>query len=455
MSRLVWPGEPYPPGATWDGKGVNFALFADNATRVEVCLFDEATGKREAERIKLYEKSDQIWHAYIPDLHPGQLYGYRVYGPYEPAAGHRYNPNKLVIAPYAKAIASTVELDDSLFGYDLKTGDDLAMSATDNAPYIPKCIVVDQSFDWENDRHPKIPYHNTLIYETHVKGFTHLHPAIHQEPVISQVKLIAEPWDIGEGGYQVGKFPPGWAEWNGKYRDCIRDFWRGADSMLAEFAERFTGSSDLYKEDDGTVNKLRGQQLRNFIATLFLSQGVPMLVAGDELARTQLGNNNTYCQDNNISWIDWQKADIGLQEFTKAVIRLRKAHPVFCRRKWFKGVPIKGTDLEDINWFLPEGKQMEDSNWSTGYAKSLAVWLNGKGLRTVDAQGQKIVDDSFYVIFNSHYETIEYKLPAEKYGCSWSKMLDTNTENTENNRYMPDSTIRVSGRSVVVLQCPK
>jgi len=704
MSRFIWPGDPYPLGSTWDGRGVNFALFADNATRVELCLFDVPNGAIEKEKIKLYEKTHQIWHAYLPDIQPGQLYGYRVHGPYAPAEGHRYNPQKLLIDPYAKAIASTVEWDDSLFGYDLTIGDDLIMSSTDSAPIAPKSIVVDQRFDWENDALPKIPYHNTIIYEAHVKGFTHLHPGIpeairgtyaaiahpvtigylkelgittlelmpvhhfvtdrhlterglgnywgyntigffapdirysrpasaggqvrefkqmvkelhsagievildvvynhtaegnhmgpmlsfrgidnanyyrvtgdkryyndytgtgntlnallpnvlmlimdslrywvtemhvdgfrfdlastlarqlhlvdrlsgffdiiHQDPIISQVKLIAEPWDIGEGGYQVGKFPPGWTEWNGKYRDCIRDFWRGADSTLAEFAERFTGSSDLYKDDnrrptasinfitahdgftlkdlvsyndkhneangegnqdgesqnrswncgaegpteDEGIKSLRGQQLRNFIATLFLSQGVPMLVAGDELAKTQLGNNNAYCQDNNISWIDWEKADNGLQEYTKYVIRLRKEHPVFCRRKWFKGMPIKGTDLEDIGWFLPEGRQMEESDWSAGYAKSLAIWLNGKGLRTVDAQGQKIIDDSFYVIFNSHFEAIDYKLPGEKYGRSWSKVLDTTSACPEQNNYKPESTIRVKGRSVVVLQCPK
>jgi glycogen operon protein len=704
MSRLLWPGSPYPLGATWDGNGVNFALFADNATSVELCLFDSALGEQEKIKIKLYEKSHQIWHGYIPGLKPGQLYGYRVHGPYEPANGHRYNPQKLVIDPYAKAIASTVEWDDSLFGYDLLSGDDLSMSTTDSAAFTPKSVVIDQNYNWEDDRSPKIPYHSTIIYEMHVKGFTLLHPdipedirgtyaaishpvtiaylkelgittvelmpvhhfitdrhlkekgltnywgyntigffapdirysrvtrpgdqvdefkdmvkalhragievildvvynhtgegshmgptlsfrgidnanyyrvtddkryyndytgtgntlnallpnvlmlimdslrywvtemhvdgfrfdlastlarqlhlvdrlsgffdIIYQDPVISQVKLIAEPWDIGEGGYQVGKFPPGWAEWNGKYRDCIRDFWRGADSMLAEFAERFTGSSDLYKDDnrrptasinfitahdgftlkdlvsynekhneangednqdgeshnrswncgaegptdDEAINNLRKQQMRNFIATLFLSQGVPMLVAGDELAKTQQGNNNAYCQDNGISWVNWEQADKSILEFTQHVIKLRKEHFVFCRRKWFKGQPIKGTDLEDINWFLPEGRQMEESHWSTDYAKSLAIWLNGKGLRTVDRHGQKVIDDSFYVIFNSHYESIDYKLPGSKYGCSWTKVLDTASGNGEQLEYRPESIVNVCGRSVVVLQCPK
>lgn len=703
MSRLLWPGNPYPLGATWDGQGVNFSLFADNATGVELCLFDHPDSQAETERIRFHEKSHQIWHGYLPDLKPGQLYGYRVHGPYDPANGHRYNPNKLLIDPYAKALGSTINWDDSLFGYDLQSGDDLKMSETDSAAFIPKSIVVDQNYDWGNDKPPKIPYHNTIIYEAHVKGFTYLHPGlpedirgtyagiahpviinylkelgittlelmpvhhfiadrhlkergltnywgyntigffapdirycqsseaggqvkefknmvkelhkagievildvvynhtgegnhmgptlslrgvdnanyyrvaddrrfyfdytgtgntlnarlpnvlmlimdslrywvtemhvdgfrfdlastlarhlhlvdrlsgffdiIHQDPVISQVKLIAEPWDIGEGGYQVGKFPPGWAEWNGKYRDCIRDFWRGADSMLAEFAERFTGSSDLYKDDnrrptasinfitahdgftlhdlvsynekhndangennndgepnnrswncgaegptdDENIKKLRRQQLRNFIATLFLSQGVPMLVAGDEIAKTQQGNNNAYCQDNRISWIDWENGDQELLTFARQVIRLRKEHPVFCRRRWFKGRPIKGTNLEDINWFLPEGQQMQDSHWATDFAKSLAVWLNGKGLRAVGERGEQIVDDNFYIIFNGHYENLEFKLPPGKYGLRWQKVLDTASQPREQRDYDPESTITLSSRSVVVLQCP-
>ncbi len=703
MSRLVWPGEPYPLGATWDGQGVNFALFADNATGVELCLFNSPNGETETERIVLREKSHQIWHGYVPGMQPGQLYGYRVYGPYDPANGHRYNPNKVVIDPYAKAIASTIEWDDSLFGYDLSSGDDLKMSDTDSAPFVPKSVVINPNFDWKDDHCPKIPYHKTIIYEAHVKGFTHLHPGlpeeirgtyagiahpitigylkelgittielmpvhhfitdrhllekgltnywgyntigyfapdirysraseaggqvqefknmvkqlhkagievildvvynhtgegnhmgptlsfrgidnanyyrvtedkryyndytgtgntlnailpnvlmlimdslrywvlemhvdgfrfdlastlarqlhlvdrlsgffdiIHQDPVISQVKLIAEPWDIGEGGYQVGKFPPGWAEWNGRYRDCIRDFWRGADSMLAEFAERFTGSSDLYQDDnrrptasinfitahdgftlhdlvsynekhneangennqdgeshnrswncgvegpteDQAIKRLRRQQQKNFIATLFLSQGVPMLSGGDELAKTQRGNNNAYCQDNDLSWINWEKADQDLLQFTRGIIRLRKQHPVFCRRKWFKGVPIKETNVEDIAWYLPEGGQMQDSHWAADYAKSLAIWLNGKALREVDEHAGKIVDNNFYIIFNGHYEKLDFKLPPAKYGCCWAKVLDTSTDAKEDTKYEAESNLTVGGRSIVLLQCP-
>jgi isoamylase len=702
MGNNIWPGNPYPLGATWDGHGVNFALFADNADGVELCLFNAASGEREFQRYKLYEKTHQIWHAYIPEISPGQLYGYRVYGPYEPSKGHRFNPNKLVIDPYAKAIASTVDWHDSLFGYDVQTGDDLSFSESDSSAYAPKSVVIDPGFDWENDKAPNIAYHNTVIYETHVKGFTRQHPdipedmrgtysalahpvtigylkelgittlelmpvhhfitdrhlqekglsnywgyntigffapdirysrsgspgdqvnefkdmvkklhkdgievildvvynhtgegnhmgptlsfrgidnanyyrltedpryyndytgtgntlnarlpnvlmlimdslrywilemhvdgfrfdlasslarelhevarlsaffdIIHQDPVISQVKLIAEPWDVGEGGYQVGKFPAGWAEWNGKYRDCIRDYWRGADSMLAEFAERFTGSSDLYKDDnrrptasiniitahdgftltdlvsynekhneangeqnnDGESHNrswncgaegftdnpdiiaLRNQQRRNFIASLFLSQGVPMLVAGDEIGKTQHGNNNAYCQDNELSWIDWQQADNSLLAFTRKLIQLRKAHPVFCRRRWFKGQPIKGSGPEDIAWFLPDGCEMTDTHWANDFAKSLAVFLSGRGLRTVDEYGAPIVDDSFYIIFNAHAEKLDYKLPGSKYGNKWIKILDTSLANPEENCYQPDLVICVNGRSIVLLTC--
>jgi isoamylase len=704
METLLWPGNPYPLGATWDGKGVNFALFAENATGVELCLFDKAKGEREAERIRLYEHSHQIWHGYIPGLKPGQLYGFRVYGPYAPKEGHRYNSNKLLIDPYAKAIAGIIEWDDSLFGYDLPTGDDERSSDTDSGPLAVKSIVIDPNFDWENDRQPKVPYHDTIIYEAHIKGFTARHPdipeemrgtyagiahpvtiaylkglgittlelmpvhyfisdrhltekglsnywgyntigffapdnryshsretggqvnefknmvrqlhkagievildvvynhtgegnhmgptlsfrgvdnsnyyrltedkkyyndytgtgntlnarlpnvlrlimdslrywvldmhvdgfrfdlastlarqlhqvdrlsaffeIIYQDPVMSQVKLIAEPWDVGEGGYQVGKFPPGWAEWNGRYRDCIRDYWRGADSMLAEFAERFTGSSDLYKDDnrsptasinfitahdgftlkdlvsynekhneangeenkDGESNNrswncgaegptedpaivaLRRQQMRNFIATLFLSQGVPMLVSGDEMGKTQQGNNNAYCQDNGLSWIDWNGVDEALLKFTREVIHLRKTHPVFCRRKWFKGLPVQDSALEDISWFLPDGGKMEELHWEKDFAKSLAIFLNGKGLRTVGEHAEQIVDDSFYLIFNAGGDRLDFKLPDHRYGSAWIRVMDTSVDDPEKTGFLPEVTVSVNGRSVVLLQCER
>ena len=709
INKLVYPGVPYPLGATWDGEGVNFALYAENATGVELCLFEGKHATRESERIKLKERSHHIWHCYLPEARPGQLYGYRVHGPYEPRQGHRFNANKLLIDPYAKAISGVIHWHDSLFGYQLGHPDgDLSFSNTDSAPYIPKSVVVDQSFDWEGDTPLKIPYHKTIIYETHIKGFTFLHAdipeeirgtyaaishpvtikylkelgitaielmpvhhfindrilldkglsnywgynsigffapdvryvasgtmgeqvvefknmvkelhkagievildvvynhtgegnhlgptlsfrgidnaeyyrltqdkryymdytgtgntlnamvpnvlrlimdslrywilemhvdgfrfdlastlarelhevdrlgsffdIIHQDPVISQVKLIAEPWDIGEGGYQVGKFPPGWAEWNGKYRDCIRDYWRGADSMLAEFALRLTGSPDLYfkeyrhpfasinfvtahdgftlndlvsynekhnqangednrdgedhnrswncgaegETNDPEINRLRDRQKRNILATLFLSQGVPMLVAGDEIGRTQKGNNNPYCQDNEISWINWAQKDSSLLLFTQKLIHFYKEHPAFSRRRWFKGRPIKGIGVEDIAWFLPDSSEMTEENWTNDFAKSLAVYLNGRGLRATGSKGEMILDDNFYLIFNAYNAPILYKLPVKRIGSDWVKVLDTAADFLDEEGTTLDDeasgSIMISGHAVVVLKQPK
>jgi isoamylase len=707
MDITVQPGSPFPLGATWDGRGVNFALYAENATGVELCLFDSKEQQNESTRIKVDERTHHVWHIYIPELKPGQQYGYRVYGRYEPGHGHRFNPNKFLIDPYAKAISDTVHWQDSLFGYEVgHTDADLSFSGQDSVPFMPRCVVIDPSFDWGEDKLPKIPYHKTIIYELHVKGFTKLHPGIpenirgtysslahpviinylkdlginavelmpihyfitdrqleergktnywgyntigffapdvryasnghfgeqvfefknmvkelhkagievildvvynhtgegsqlgptlsfrgidnasyyrlthdrryymdytgtgntlnanlpnvlrlimdslrywilemhvdgfrfdlaatlarelhevdrlssffdiiHQDPVISQVKLIAEPWDIGEGGYMVGNFPPGWAEWNGKYRDCMRDYWRGANSMLSEFAERLTGSSDLYRNDyrnptasinfitahdgftlndlvsynekhneangennndgeshnrswncgaegptdDAGILSLRNRQKRNFLTTLFLSQGVPMLLAGDELGRTQHGNNNPYCQDNEISWIDWQNADKELLEFTKKLISGYKNHNVFSRRDWFKGQPIKGRGLTDIAWFSPDGKKMSEENWKLDFAKCLGVYLNGRGIHSLDYDGKPIVDDSFYLIFNAHNEAVEYKLPTRRYGDHWLKVLDTNTNYVADEggvKYRAGTKINVEGFSVVLLKQP-
>ena len=704
MNIKRYPGSSFPLGATWDGKGVNFALYAENAVNVELCLYKSVKDGKAAEQVKMLERTHHIWHVYIPGLKPGQLYGYRVHGPFEPENGHRFNPNKLLIDPYAKAIAGTVEWHDALFGYKLgHEEEDLSFSEEDSAPYLPKCVVIDPSFDWEGDKPPKIPYHQSIIYETHVKGLTQLHPdipeeirgtyaalahpviikylkelgitavelmpvhhfvtdrylrdkdltnywgyntigyfapdvrysssgvlgeqiaefknmvkalhkagievildvvynhtaegnhmgptlsfrgidnasyyrlvedskryymdytgtgntlnammpsvlrlimdslrywitemhvdgfrfdlastlarelhevdqlgsffdIIHQDPIISQVKLIAEPWDVGEGGYQVGNFPVGWAEWNGKYRDCIRDYWRGEGSMLGEFAERFTGSSDLYKDDyrnptasinfvtahdgftlhdlvsynekhneengennndgeshnrswncgaegpteDAGILALRSKQKRNFLTTLFLSQGVPMLVAGDELGRTQNGNNNAYCQDNEISWIDWQQKDKELLNFTKRLIHFRKNHPVFSRRRWFQGQPIKGLGLEDIAWFLPNGAEMSEENWNHDFAKSLAVYLNGHGLHSLSPTGEQIIDDNFYVMFNAYSEPLSFKLPVKKYGEKWTKILDTSDSRIEEEGkvYEARKPVKVQGRSVVVM----
>lgn len=702
MEIKSYPGEPFPLGATWDGHGVNFALYSENAIRVELCLFDEEKGAAETHRIQLEEYSHQIWHTYLPGIQPGQLYGYRVHGEWNPSEGHRFNPNKLLIDPYARAIAGTVEWHHSLFAYLPGHPDkDLSFNEEDSAPFVPKSVVIDASFDWEEDKPPAIPYHETVIYEAHVKGLSWLHPEIpeeirgtyaalghpviikhlkelgvtaielmpvhhfvkdshlddkgltnywgyntigffapdvrysgsdarggqvvefkhmvkelhragmevildvvynhtaegnelgpslsfkgidncsyyrltednrfymdytgtgntlnanlpnvlrlimdslrywiqemhvdgfrfdlaatlarelhevnrlsaffdiiHQDPVISRVKLIAEPWDLGEGGYQIGKFPPGWAEWNGKYRDCIRDYWRGADSMLAEFAERFTGSSDLFQDyrkptasinfitahdgftlhdlvsynekhnqqngednqdgeshnrswncgeegptQDPAVLALRKKQQRNFLSTLFLSQGVPMLLAGDEMGRTQQGNNNAYCQDNEISWINWEQADRELLEFTRQLIRLRREHPVFCRHRWFHGEAEAEPGNEDIAWFLPEGKQMTENHWQHDFARSLGVFLNGNGLHTRGPTGEAVVDDHFYVIFNAHHGTLNYLLPPPEYGTKWVRILDTAAGyQVKGKTYQAGEPIRVRGRSVILLQ---
>lgn len=701
MEPKIYTGSPYPLGATFDGKGVNFALFSEHAENVELCLYGDTEETVEIAKISLKEKTHQVWHIYLEGLKPGQRYGYRVHGPYEPQKGHRFNPNKLLIDPYAKAISGTVQWNDALFGYAIgDTVSDLSFSDTDSAPYVPKSVVIDTAFDWEGDRPPSIPMHQTVIYEAHVKGFTALHPdipeeirgtyagmahpaaiaylkemgitaiellpvhhfltdrhlqdkglsnywgynsigffapdvryssngthgeqvtefknmvkslhaagievildvvynhtgegnemgptlsfrgidnaayyrlaederfymdftgtgntlharqpnvlrmimdslrywiqemhvdgfrfdlasalarelhdvdklssffdVIHQDPVISQVKLIAEPWDIGEGGYQVGEFPPGWAEWNGKYRDCIRDYWIGADSMIGEFANRLTGSSDLYRgdnrtpsasinfitahdgftlndlvsynekhneangednndgdnhnrswncgaegpTDDAEINSLRAKQRRNLLTTLFLSQGVPMLVAGDEFGRTQQGNNNAYCQDNAISWLDWEKMDISLLNFTKSLIAFRREHPSLCRRKWFQGMPIRGTGLEDIVWFLPDATEMDDSHWQNDFARSLAVFLNGQGIRSFDHNGEKITDQHFYLIFNAYWEDVDYKLPDHNYSSSWSNVLDTNRDTlTEHKTFAANEIVVVPPRSVLV-----
>jgi glycogen operon protein len=706
LDRNTFPGIPYPLGATWDGHGVNFALYAENATGVELCLFDQKMGATQVDTIQMLERTHHMYHIYIPEIKPGQLYGYRVHGPYDPANGHRFNPAKLLIDPYAKAIAGTIEWDDALFGYEVgHANGDLQISNTDSAPFIPKSVVIDNQFDWSGDKPPKTPYHKSIIYETHVKGFTKLHPdipkeiqgtyaalghpvtieylkqlgitavelmpvhhfvadrhlvekgltnfwgyntigffapdvrycssgvqgeqviefknmvkelhkvgievildvvynhtaegnhlgptlsfkgvdnvsyyrlmddkryyndytgtgntlranlpnvlrlmmdslrywilemhvdgfrfdlastlarelhevnklssffdVIHQDPVISQVKLIAEPWDVGEGGYQVGNFPPGWTEWNGKYRDCIRDYWRGADSIIGEFAARLTGSPDLYAGDyrrptasinfitahDGfTLNDLvsynekhneangennqdgeshnrswncgaegptqkkdivalRQQQKRNFLTTLFLSQGVPMMLAADEMSRTQKGNNNAYCQDNEISWVDWKHADQELISFTRELIALRKSHPSFTRKRWFQGQPIKGVGVEDIAWFLPEGTEMTDEDWNTSFAKSLGLYLNGRGLHSLGPKEEPFVDDSFYIIFNAHHEEVNYVLPEKKYGKHWVKVLNT-TEPIFNGgeKYSAGGEIAVAGRSIILLKYPK
>jgi glycogen operon protein len=682
----AWPGRPFPLGPVWDGNGTNFSLFSENAERVELCIFDDAGNER---RVDVTEHTLFNWHCYIPGAGPGTRYAYRVHGPYDPENGMRFNPTKLLIDPYAKAIEGPVDFHAANVMPYVPDGDDADLYADDedDAEAIPKCIVVDQSFDWEDDRPPARPWHETIIYEAHVKGFTKLdeqvredlrgtyaglasepaiaylrdlgvtavellpihhiadeghlvdrglsnywgyssigylaphalyaatgtrgeqvkefkgmvkalhragievildvvynhtaegnhlgpmlafrgidnpsyyrlvpdnarfymdytgtgnslnpvHPSvlrlimdslryfviechvdgfrfdlasalarefhavdrlsaffdiIHQDPVLSQVKLIAEPWDVGEGGYQVGNFPVLWTEWNGLYRDVMRDFWRG-QARLGDFAFRFTGSADLYERDgrrpsasinfitahdgftlndlvsyndkhneanleenrDGTednrswncgaegptddpeINRLRDRQMRNFLATLFLSQGVPMLLAGDERCRTQDGNNNAYCQDNELSWLDWSLDErcAGLLEFTKKLIRLRQEHPVFRRSTFLEGVG-ESSGLPDVYWFRPDGRKMTRRDWDSGPPR-LGVFLNGAELGARTADGEPVVDDSFLILFNAHHEDCVFTLPPRRFGTRWRVALTTSDTNGDELRSARD-----------------
>jgi isoamylase len=670
----IWPGKPYPLGATFDGSGTNFSLFSELGERVELCLFDDQGGET---RVDLPENTALCWHGYLPSVRPGQLYGYRVHGSWAPDNGHWCNPSKVLLDPYGKAVDGLWDWTEAIFPYHF-TDPENSKNELDSAPFVAKSVVINPFFDWGNDRPPTTPWHRTVVYETHVKGFSRTHPAIpeelrgtyagmahpvaieylknlgitavellpvhqfvqdstleerglrnywgynsigylaphneyaasgqrseqvqefkqlvktlhdagievildvvynhtgegnhlgpilsfkgidnpayyrlmaenrryymdytgtgntlnmqhphvlqlmmdslrywinemhvdgfrfdlaatlarelhdvnrlssffdliQQDPVVSQVKLIAEPWDIGEGGYQVGNFPPLWSEWNGKYRDTVRDFWRGTDQTLAEFAYRFTGSSDLYQgtarrpyasinfitahdgfslhdlvsynekhneangeenrdgeshnrswnlgaegpTDDPEIRTLRARQTRNFLTTLFLSQGVPMLVGGDELGRTQRGNNNAYCQDNEISWYDWAQADKDLLEFTRRLIRFRHRHAVFCRRRWFQGRSIHGMQVSDIGWFTAAGEEMSEDDWRAGFAKSLGVFLNGAEIATSNERGEPVRDDSFYVMFNAHDEPLTFKMPETKWGLTWAVVLNTAEE---------------------------
>src|SRR5881296_2331620 len=696
----TWLGYPYPLGATWMGNGVNFAVFSEHATGVELCLFDNIEATEENFRIPVTERTDQIWHVFLPDVGPGQLYGFRVAGPYDPEHGLRFNSSKLLLDPYAKAIAGEVIWADEMFGYAVgDKKEDLAQDFRDDAWGVPKSVVIDTGFDWQGDRRPSVPLHNSLIYEVHLKGFSKLwqevpeqlrgtyaalgspvaidylkklgvtavdllpvhahiddkilvdrgltnywgyntigffaphaqyssggqtgaqvsefklmvrnlheagievildvvynhtaegnhlgptlcfrgidnaayyrlvaedpkfyydttgtgnslsvqHPRtlqlimdslrywitevhvdgfrfdlaatlarefhevdrlstffdlIHQDPVVSRAKLIAEPWDIGEGGYQVGNFPPLWSEWNGRFRDAVRDFWRGAPSTVAELASRLTGSSDLYQSDsrrpvasinfvtahdgftlrdlvsynekhneangednadgeshnrswncgvegdtdDPAVIRLRAKQERNCLTTLFLAQGVPMLLMGDELGRTQKGNNNAYCQDNELSWVNWDQVDGELLEVMRWLIGLRREHPVFRRRRWFQGRPIRGT--VDIGWFKPSGKVMTDKDWVAGHERSLGVFLNGRGIPGHDERGQPLSDDSFLLVFNAHSREVKWTLPKQ-YGGPWRLIYDTDRLQPEPETRAVSDVVRTAGRSVLVLQ---
>ncbi len=696
----IWPGTNYPLGASHDGTGTNFSLFSEVADRVELCLFDEAGTET---KYDLPEVTSFCWHGYLPNVGPGQRYGFRVHGPWKPEEGHRCNPAKLLLDPYARAIEGQVKWNEAMFSYSFADPEG-PINESDSAPFMPKSVVTTPYFDWGNDRHPRTQWNETIIYEAHVKGLSIKHPdvpqelrgtyaglghpkmidyfnrlgvtaielmpihqfiqdshllerglrnywgynsigflaphdeysssgkngqqvqefkqmvkALHeaglevildvvynhtaegnhlgptlsfrgidnaayyrltaddrryymdytgtgnslnmrhphvlqlvmdslrywivemhvdgfrfdlastlarelhevdrlsaffdiiqQDPVISQVKLIAEPWDVGEGGYQVGQFPPLWLEWNGKYRDCVRDYWRGQDQTLGEFAYRLTGSSDLYEmtgrkpyasvnfitahdgftlndlvsyndkhndangeegrdgeshnrswncgaegpTDDPEINQLRERQKRNFLATLFLSQGIPMLLGGDEIGRTQKGNNNGYCQDNEISWFDWQSADKDLLEFTRQLIRLRKDHTVFHRRRWFQGRPIHGAQVTDIGWFTPDGAEMAEEHWHEGFSKAVGIFLNGDAIQSPDARGERVVDDSFYVLFNAHHEPLQFTLPKREWGEEWIVVLDTARSmlEEEEQRHKAGQEISLESRSLKVLR---
>ena len=704
-TMTVWPGQPYPLGATWDGEGVNFALFSEHADQVILCLFD-AKGKHEIAHAPLRERTGQVWHGYLPEARPGLLYGYRVHGPHRPEEGHRFNPNKLLLDPYAKAIAGPMQWSDAQFGYRLGgRTEDLSVNTRNSAPGMPKCQVVDSAFFWGDDRRPHTPWRNTLIYELHVRGFTMRHSelpvelrgtyaglacgpvidylkalgvtavellpvhyfsderllldrglrnfwgystlgyfapnpryaatdnpvaefksmvktlhsagievildvvynhsaegnhfgptlsfrgldnasyyrlvpdqpryymdytgcgntlntahprvlqmvmdslrywvqemrvdgfrfdlaatlardkkgevdqagtfmdVIQQDPLLSQVKLIAEPWDVGENGYQVGQFPGSWSEWNGKYRDVVRDYWRGEGGLIGDLAYRLTGSADLYEHNgrhphasinfvtahdgftlydlvrynerhneangednqdgdshnrswncgtegdtsDPAILALRLHQRRNFLTTLLLSQGVPMLLAGDEVGRTQRGNNNAYCQDNEISWFDWDISWLPenreLLAFTQRLIQIRQRHPTFRRRHFFRG--IHGEGVRDILWFNPDGREIDDDEWTHDYARCLGLYLPGDGLGDWDERGHVLEDDDFLLLFNAHHEEVPFILPVLRENPVFEVLIDTALPQGRpmyGNQHPAEEPYPVRGRSLAVLQ---
>jgi isoamylase len=701
----TWPGRAYPLGATFDGKGTdgagtNFALYSQACDKVELCLFDDKLAET---RVPLTEVDAYVWHAYLPDVKPGQRYGYRVYGTYDPKSGARFNPSKLLLDPYAKATCGQIDWDPSLYGYNF--GDPESENNDDSAKHMMHGVVVDTEFDWSGDRAPHTPYASSVIYEAHVKGLTELHPGIpedqrgkyaavgspeiidhlkklgvtaielmpvhqfvddstlqqkglsnywgyntigffaphngysstgdqgqqvtefksmvrelhkagievildvvynhtaegnqlgptlsfrgidnaayyrlvdatpefymdytgtgntlnvsnphslqmimdslrywvtemhvdgfrfdlaaalarefydvdklaaffelvQQDPIVSQVKLIAEPWDVGPGGYQVGNFPPLWTEWNGQYRDTVRDFWRGEPSTLGEFASRITGSSDLYENegrrpvasinfvtahdgftlrdlvsynqkhneangeddkdgtddnrsyncgvegptDDAAVNTLRARQQRNFLSTLLLSQGVPMVLHGDELGRTQDGNNNTYAQDSGISWVHWDTADQALIDFTASLVALRKAHPTFRRSQFFDGHPVTrgaGEPLPDIVWLQPDAAVMSMADWDSGFGRAIAVFLNGNGIHGRGPRGETITDRNFLLLFNAGDAPVTFTIPPDEYAASWEIVVDTATATPTTAPLAAGATVPIEGKATMVLR---
>jgi glycogen operon protein len=696
---LLWPGQPSPLGATYDGEGINFAIFSENATKVELCIFDSPDAPVESERLDLRERTNYIWHGYLPGARPGLIYGYRVHGPFDPTAGHRFNPRKVLFDPYARSVARHLKWSEAISDFE-----------KDSAAAAPLARVNDATFPWHGDHPPRTPWSETIIYELHVKGFTRLHPGvppklrgtyaglatpaaiahlrtvgvtavellpvhyhvderflvdrglvnywgyntlgffapdprysasgpegavpefkamvrrlhsagievildvvynhtaegnehgptlslkgidnlayyrlggnraqyvdftgcgnslnmahphalklimdslrywvtemhvdgfrfdlasalarelwevdrlgaffdiIHQDPVLSEVKLIAEPWDLGPNGYQVGNFPVLWSEWNGKYRDCVRRFWKGHGGTISELASRLAGSSDLYSRNgrrpsasvnfitahdgftlrdlvsynskhneangeenrdgcnqndswncgaegptkDPAINALRARQQRNFIATLFLSQGVPMLLAGDEFGQTQNGNNNAYCQDSPVAWLDWNHspAQRALVQFTADIVRLRKSQPVFRRRNFFQGRAIRGMEIKDIYWAKPDGEEMSEADWNAGHARTLGLGLVGIQIDESDAQGQPIVGDNFILLLNASSETVPFQLgghPRLRLGTRpihlrWHCVLDTAVEDAALRTFVHRALFPLQGHSFVILR---
>lgn len=695
-------GLPYPLGATWDGLGVNFAIFSAHATKVELCLFD-STGEVELERIELPEYTDEIWHVYLPDAHPGMVYGYRVHGPYKPEEGHRFNPNKLLIDPYAKQLVGELKWSEALFGYTIGHPDgDLSFDERDSAPFVPKCKVIDPAFTWGSHRPVRIPWDSTVIYEAHLRGISMRHPDVaedargtfagmmnagvlkhiqqlgvtsvellpihafvndqhllekgmnnywgynsiaffaphprylasghinefkemvahlhdanlelildvvynhtaegnergptlsmrgidnvsyyrlmpdekryyindsgtgntldlshprvmqmvtdslrywatemgvdgfrfdlatilgrehegfderhsflvscRQDPVLSKTKLIAEPWDCGPGGYQVGGFPPGWAEWNDRFRDNVRAFWKGDEGQMAELASRLTASGDLYNQrgrrpytsvnfitahdgftlhdlvsyndkhneandennqdgsnnnlswnhgvegptDDPEINALRLRQMRNLMATLLLAQGTPMIVAGDEFARTQHGNNNAYCQDSEIGWIDWNLDEDGksLQAFVRYLLKLRRQYPILRRGRFFVGAYNEELGVKDVTWLAPDGNELTPEQWEDPNARCLGMLLDGRaqptGIRRAGA------DATLLMILNAHHDVVNFQLPEVPEGAHWRCMVDTNQDVPDSQaRFDFGSEYTVTGRSLLLFELQK
>jgi isoamylase len=698
----VWPGLPYPLGGTWDGRGTNFALFSAHAEKVELCLFDES-GRTELARMQLPEYTHEIWHGYFPDIRPGQLYGYRVYGPYSPHEGHRFNHHKLLIDPYARALVGGLKWSDTHYGYTIGHDDkDLSFDKRDSAPYTPKCRVIDPAFTWGDDSPPRTPWDRTVIYELHPRGYTMKHPsvahvhrgtfeglsapdvvsylsalgitavellpvhafvedrhlvergltnywgynsigffaphpayigpagiggfktfvklmhdagievildvvynhtaegnhlgptlcfrgidnrsyyylsegnaryyhdytgtgnalelrhpqvlrmvtdslrywanemhvdgfrfdlattlarvlgrfdqhaafldAVAQDPTLSGVKLIAEPWDTGEGGYQVGSFPPGWSEWNDRFRDTVRRFWKGDAGLVPDVASRMAGSSDMFDRrgrrpwaginfvtahdgftlhdlvsynhkhndengegnrdgstnsnswncgaegptDNQSIRRLRERQMRNFLFTLLLSQGVPMITAGDELARSQQGNNNAYCQDNELSWVRWDElGDNGrnLLHFTRELLALRDRHIVFRRSRFFHGSVIPGTDVRDVTWITPSGEPMTEAEWNDPENRTLGAMLSGHaGARFLTPQGEPEPDDNFLLLLNAGPRRLSWTLPASDQGASWQVRLSTGyATGVLPSRRTVKRSIVVGGRTAILL----